>query len=210
VHRWTVPTRRSVTWLVYLNDDWQEHEGGALRTYPRLSLADGVVGAHLGNLQVGWIRHTLPVYLDAITREDGLLFLYSCDLKGKITLLSDAFPMPPKPVDFGRFIKPEVAASISGGAAGERNDFEQISTARLDPRFAGNDVSSSQPLAPSEPDSFEHFDIIPEGGTLVLFDSVSLPHQVLPVTAKRPRIAATGWFHEDSQLFIPPFPKQTA
>eukprot|EP00967_Tisochrysis_lutea_P073360 scaffold98214_cov31-Tisochrysis_lutea.AAC.1 len=152
--------------------------------------------------------------------------------------------MPPKPVDFGRFIKPEVAASISGGAAGERNDFEQISTARLDPRFAGNDVSSSQPLAPSEPDSFEHFDIIPEGGTLVLFDSVSLPHQplvkelyrrlklydrehveailatrfllatqgreVLPVTAKRPRIAATGWFHEDSQLFIPPFPKQTA
>ena len=35
----------------------------------------------------------------------------------------------------------------------------------------------------------------PEGGTLVLFDSVSLPHEVMP-TVGRERFALSGWFHE--------------
>ena len=43
-------------------------------------------------------------------------------------------------------------------------------------------------------------DIAPEAGKLVVFDSVSLPHEVLPVTASRQRIATTGWFHETSQF----------
>ena len=38
-------------------------------------------------------------------------------------------------------------------------------------------------------------DIAPEGGTLVLFDSVSLPHEVMP-TVGRERFALSGWFHE--------------
>ena len=38
-------------------------------------------------------------------------------------------------------------------------------------------------------------DIPPEGGTLVLFDSVSLPHEVMP-TVGRERFALSGWFHE--------------
>mmetsp|Transcript_322 Transcript_322/g.1128 ORF Transcript_322/g.1128 Transcript_322/m.1128 type:complete len:226 (-) Transcript_322:114-791(-) len=192
---WTVPTRRSVTWLVYLNDEWQANEGGALRTYPRAAPAAAPVGAHMGNLQVGWIGGTLPVFLDAATRDDGLLFLYSCGAGGLVTLLSDAFPMPPKPVEFGRFIS----------KAPPGTDFEQISTARLDPRFAG---SGAEPLRPStQPEPLGQLDILPVGGTLVLFDSVTLPHQVLEVTARRPRLATTGWFHEDSQLFIPPFPQ---
>jgi len=37
----------------------------------------------------------------------------------------------------------------------------------------------------------------------VLFDSVTLPHSVLEVTGNRQRIAATGWFHEDSQFTFP-------
>ena len=39
-------------------------------------------------------------------------------------------------------------------------------------------------------------DIQPVAGTLLLFDSVAVPHEVLAVTAERPRVACTGWFHE--------------
>ena len=39
-------------------------------------------------------------------------------------------------------------------------------------------------------------DIRPVAGTLLLFDSVAVPHEVLAVTAERPRVACTGWFHE--------------
>jgi len=31
----TLPTCRSVTWLVYLNDNWLDSEGGVLRCFPR-------------------------------------------------------------------------------------------------------------------------------------------------------------------------------
>ena len=37
-------------------------------------------------------------------------------------------------------------------------------------------------------------DIVPRGGTLVLFDSVSLPHEVL--ATNRLRYGLQGWFHE--------------
>ena len=39
-------------------------------------------------------------------------------------------------------------------------------------------------------------DIRPVAGTLLLFDSIAVPHEVLAVTAERPRVACTGWFHE--------------
>ncbi len=45
-------------------------------------------------------------------------------------------------------------------------------------------------------------DVTPAAGTLVLFDSVTLPHLVREVTGTRQRIAATGWFHEDSQFVL--------
>lgn len=41
-------------------------------------------------------------------------------------------------------------------------------------------------------------DVPPLGGTLVLFDSVALPHEVL-ATVGRERFACSGWFHEDQQ-----------
>ena len=42
-------------------------------------------------------------------------------------------------------------------------------------------------------------DIAPRGGTLVLFDSVSIPHEVLPTKSKE-RFACSGWFHEDLRV----------
>ncbi|WP_252273603.1 2OG-Fe(II) oxygenase [Pseudomonas subflava] len=42
------------------------------------------------------------------------------------------------------------------------------------------------------PDSGEPLDVLPEAGTLVLFMSADLPHEVLPAT--RERLSLTGWF----------------
>ena len=53
VKRWMVPMRQLVTWLVYLDDEWREEEGGTLRCFPRANdelSQSAQVGAHLGNL----------------------------------------------------------------------------------------------------------------------------------------------------------------
>ncbi|KAL7524415.1 hypothetical protein ACHAWF_000940 [Thalassiosira exigua] len=230
---WTVPTRRSVTWLVYLNDDWAEEEGGWLRCFPRVSQDVGdddddnqrrrlrrndvQVGSHMGNLQVGWLDDVEPVFLDCFSRESGGSALYRVVRDGGVAgdgddvaeceeststidvLSRSDFDVPPQPVDFSVFLAEE-----------HRSKFEQISTSRRDPRFAGggggatggsvNDSStSSSEVSHEEKDAL---DILPAAGTLVLFDSVSLPHRVREVTGGRQRIAATGWFHEDSQFVI--------
>lgn len=51
------------------------------------------------------------------------------------------------------------------------------------------------PPGPAGEDGGERVrDITPQAGTLVLFDSVSLPHEVL--ATKRLRYGMQGWFHE--------------
>jgi len=203
-----MPTRRSVTWLVYLNDGWQEEEGGALRCFPR---SDGdrksnnvQVGCHEGNLQVGWVNDSIPVFLD-VFRESGGAALYQLvsSTEGSDTspnerqiLSVQDFTVPGQPIDFSVFLKDEV-----------KDKFEQISTSRLDPRFAtASTTSAAGNITPTHDtdcsDERTILDIPPIGGTLVVFDSVSLPHLVREVTGKRQRLAATGWFHEDSQFAI--------
>ena len=82
-------------------------------------------------------------------------------------------------------------ALVCVAASGERVRFEQISTARLDPRFAGADTAPPPPTQGAPP-SGQYQDVAPVAGTLVVFDSVTLPHQVQPITGTRQRIAATG------------------
>ena len=203
-----VPTRRSVTWLVYLNDGWKEEEGGALRCFPRSDVdrkANNVqVGCQEGNLQVGWVNDSTPVFLD-VFRESGGAALYqlvSSSTEGSDTspnerqiLSVQDFNVPGQPIDFSIFLKDEV-----------KDKFEQISTSRLDPRFATASTSAAGNTTPTHDfdcsDERTILDIPPIGGTLVVFDSVSLPHLVREVTGKRQRIAATGWFHEDSQFAL--------
>ena len=184
-----MPHRRSVTWLVYLNDGWAAAEGGELRTFPRAEPATAGVGAHDGNLQIGWLGEAaeMPVFLDA-ARPDAKVAMYVLGEGKARQYVSRDFMVPPKPIDFGAFLVSRDLAPF----------FEQISTERLDPRFA---TASTAPLpaafgAPSKGEAV--LEVLPRAGTLVLFDSVSLPHQVQPVTGKRNRVAATGWFHEDS------------
>ena len=66
---WLVPTRRSVTWLVYLNDGWTEADGGALRTFPRPSPSLGAVGADDGNLQARHHRCARPPPSPPLSRQ---------------------------------------------------------------------------------------------------------------------------------------------
>ena len=113
----------------------------------------------------------------------------------KREILTNDFDVPTRePIEFERFLPEE-----------HRDNFEQISTARLDPRFAAkNDseckVTQASLLADKETSYF--IDVIPKAGTLVLFDSVSLPHLVREVTSDRQRVDSTGWFHEDSEFFL--------
>ncbi len=224
---WILPSRRSVTWLVYLNENWEEEEGGALRCFPRseamMELNGDVapVGAHEGNLQVGWVNGGVdPVFLDCF-RPSGMASLYQLVLvptdEGKereendnIIIDSDCSPtttttttmvrerrilsvkdfdVPSMPIEFASFLTPDV-----------REHFTQISTSRQ--------VASSSAPSSSETVDFDCsnektiLDVMPAAGTLVLFDSVSLPHLVREVTGTRQRIAATGWFHEDSQFVL--------
>ena len=56
------------------------------------------------------------------------------------------------------------------------------------------------PPSPTEPSDRDQagasatFDVAPTAGTLVLFDSLSVPHSVLPT--RRPRLALAGWLCE--------------
>lgn len=188
---WSRPSRRSVTWLVYLNEDWKDEEGGALHCFPRIAPSQVQVGAEQGNLQVGWLGGDCPVFLDS-NRPDGMSALYSLAVEGADRQYLSPDFIPTRPARFDTFIIPQL-----------REHFQQISTARLDPRFAGvaNAQLASMP-ALEKPINEGTLDVPPEGGTLVLFDSVSLPHKVLAVTGNRRRIAATGWFHEDSKTFL--------
>jgi len=194
VKGWLLGTRRSVTWLVYLNDGWEEKDGGALRCYPRKGTSTQKVGCHQGNLQVGWLDHLEPIYLDCF-RKSGMSALYRIVNDERQELTKSDFDIPSQPIEFVKFL-PDIY----------KTRFEQISTARLDPRFAAVDgdgnVSTNQASLLADKKEDYYIDVVPKAGTLVVFDSVSLPHLVKEVTSTRQRIAATGWFHEDSQFLL--------
>ena len=61
-----------------------------------------------------------------------------------------------------------------------------------------DDIGSG--MSDGDSQTMEIVDVVPKGGTLVLFDSVTVPHEVLEVT-KGTRLAIAGWFHEGQQDF---------
>jgi len=79
-------TRRSVTWLVYLNEDWDvKADGGQLRLHERAQASCSLVGAHEGDLQVqvALFQHPFKAARPPFpTFERGDLFLYLLDTSG--------------------------------------------------------------------------------------------------------------------------------
>ncbi len=63
-------------------------------------------------------------------------------------------------------------------------------------------VNADRDRPPNNGGGLTILDITPAAGTLLLFDSITLPHLVMEVMGLRQRIAATGWFHEDSQFVL--------
>lgn len=188
-------TRRSVTWLVYLNDDWDAaRDGGELRVHERANPASARVGARGADLQIGWLKATKarpeeqPVFLDARRPGEANCCLYACSADGTQRDLSRK-PFAASP-----------ALYLSGGDFFARklliDDPEDAARFHLidAPKSAASALMPSP--GPAGEDGGERVrDVAPNGGTLVLFDSVSLPHEVMP-TRGRERFACSGWFHE--------------
>jgi len=201
-------SRRSVTWLVYLNSDWEARSGGALRLHERAQPSAAAVGARGDDLQIGWLRamrpgasgalvEEQPVFLDANRGGRRNCMLYACGSDGSRRDLS-AEPFAASPALYlagGDFFAR--ALLIDAGKDAER--FHLIDA----PKSAGTAAAaallkarSGGGLSDEGEDGGERVrDVLPEGGTLVLFDSVSIPHEVMP-TRGRERFAMSGWFHE--------------
>ena len=160
---WLLPTRRSLTWLLYLNKEWRAEEGGALRAYERARPCDHAVGAtDDGDVQVGWVGEDreVPVFFGEDEHGERVLYDALGHVRGGCAAGVAAPPL----------------ASIS------------------DPGVRLIRGSLDRGEAPPAGEAIR--DIRPVAGTLLLFDSVAVPHEVLAVTAERPRVACTGWFHE--------------
>lgn len=67
----------------------------------------------------------------------------------------------------------------------------------LQSRFVGTEDIH---ILNQQPSMMSVVDVVPTGGTLVLFDSVAVPHEVLEVKGGE-RLAIAGWFHERQQDF---------
>ena len=201
---WSKPYRRSISWLAYLCEPgWDEESGpgggGALRAFVRDGQpARGVTcSAHDGNLQVGWSAaercEAAPVYLDAwlpvevpgyakltaaqkrqTPRFTSLASLYRVGSGGRREYISDA---------------------VEGGGAHTIDELVTSMGADERRRFAPVNVPIEATRPP--PGSYE-MTVPPLGGTLLLFDSVSVSHEVLATTAGE-RWAMAGWFHQPTQ-----------
>mmetsp|Transcript_3263 Transcript_3263/g.4896 ORF Transcript_3263/g.4896 Transcript_3263/m.4896 type:complete len:382 (-) Transcript_3263:1313-2458(-) len=189
---WSRPTRRSLSWLVYLNEDWDaNNEGGCLRTYERKAESAFSVGSRHGDLQIGWLKPTAddprerPVFLDG--RRGNVsgkcaLYIDSDDRERKVYLTKEFNSDPYLFLTSDFFVQNLL---IQNHDLGKRFHYlEQPKSALTS--YLGQDSGEQVK------------DVAPTGGTLVVFDSVALPHEVMP-TISRERWAASGWFHEKQQ-----------
>lgn len=190
---WSRPTRRSISWLVYLNEEgWDgDKDGGCLRTYERKVSSSYSVGSRDGDLQLGWLTPTpadpkeRPVFMDG--RRGGIsgkcaLYIDSDDGQRKVYLTKEFDSDPYLHLSSDYFVQNLL---IKNHDLGARFHYLEQPKSKLTQYLAENPGENVK-------------DVAPLGGTLVAFDSVALPHEVLP-TVERERWAASGWFHERQQ-----------
>eukprot|EP00977_Amphora_coffeiformis_P004148 scaffold846_cov168-Amphora_coffeaeformis.AAC.5 len=201
---WLLPSRRSLTWLLYLSDpaDWNlAKNGGALRTFPPAKLAEGPnEPTHEGNLQIGWLHRknngSLPVFMDSWFRHKGephaVLYTVQGDKRQLLThpWLNDNLPVNVLTIDFIKEMATRDATVGRPILFIQRIDAQDFSLIWDQQAWdQGQDPAGSVVQ-----------DIAPLKGSLVVFDSVLLPHQVEKVYQGQ-RVALAGWFHERTQEF---------
>ncbi len=215
---WLRPSRRSLSWLIYLSTpaDWTlEANGGALRTYPQRKVSnDDASSSHDGNLQVGWLvgdgeqTSSRAVYLDSWYPVMGVVtertvpvpephcILYAVKNDGEreyltkpwLTEQHQGIPM----MEFLTRCAKYDADRNKEAALLFIHTFDAQLFSPLEDR---TDWDNGQ-----VPRGSETVDIVPLRGSLVVFDSVQLPHQV-EIIQKGTRLAMAGWFHERTQEF---------
>ena len=183
---WLTTSRRSISWLIYLSDkDWTSSDnGGELRSYPQACNVANTVGCDDGNLQVGWFKvgkasdTVFPAFLD-INRRNYF------DLTSGIRL--SALYIRDKNLNRKYITKNFDIVDPNTGSA--RTNFDNF---LRDSRHCFYRIEEIEKWRSNEmPSGSIVQDFLPTSGTLVLFDSVSLPHQV-QVTKKGQRLALAG------------------
>jgi len=189
-------TRRSVTWMVYVNDDWNgETDGGHLRLHERAKAAAARVGSRGQDLQIGWLKATStdgeqPVFLDPLNEgppnENCVVYVVDDSTGAKRRLSSKPFA--------------NAALYLGGGDNLARKlmveDPEDAKRFHLVDAPKSAVSSFLPPAGDAGEDGGERIrDIEPKAGTLVMFDSVCVPHEVM--LTKKERYGIQGWFHEE-------------
>jgi hypothetical protein len=221
---WLLPSGRSISWLIYLSDprDWDlQVHGGALRSFPQRHVVESDA-THDGNLQVGWLVSSLededrlsrPVYLDSWFPMVGIVaeadegavpepphcILYALDGRGEKEQLTRPWlteALQGMPVwDFLKACAQRDSSTLS-----EKE--QQQPLLFVSPKLAQEFAPLEDGMAWEEgqdPPGSEVVDMVPLRGSLVVFDSVRLPHQV-QLIHNGTRLALAGWFHEKTQEF---------
>jgi hypothetical protein len=206
---WLLPSRRSLSWLVYLSDPgWDLAEnGGALRSFPQKhTISNPTASQHDGHLQVGWrIRpskgSSQPVYMDSWFQPPGarvfephcVLYCVDNDKKDRVLLTHPWLTDTLQGMSVGDFVGNWVsrdALATSPSLFLRTEDARQFTL--IEDRAAWDEGR--------DPRGSVVEDISPVRGSLVIFDSVSVPHQVEEIRKGR-RVALAGWFHEETQQF---------
>ena len=142
-----------------------------------------------GDLQVGWIFKTnssLPVYMQSrkiSTMGEIESFLYFYDTENEQRQMLTA------PFQISHIESFDFWGQVT---ARQQHSFRSLTFVPIDFGGAGNTPSISRE---SFLTYFYSHVVPPKGGTLVIFDSVSLPHSV-DATLTSTRLAIGGWWHE--------------
>lgn len=215
---WMLPSRRSISWLIYLSDF--DIQGGELRSFVQGGYTwdpngGGIeIASNRGNLQVGWLDVTeeeeeggsssslavvLPVYLDSWYRPppsskreidvEPFCILYTIQ-DGKQVFLTKPWINTMVMEPFADFIKRHAASTVAEGSGSFTSSFHAKHFKLLEDRelWEKDRIPSGSTIE----------DIQPKRGSLVMFDSVVVPHEVLVVKGGV-RTALAGWFHEQTQ-----------
>ena len=237
---WSKPTRRSLSWLIYLNENWNtDRNGGCLRCYERTSdhaISHRVGSRPNGDLQIGWLRPSIqdpmerPVFLDAqCVSENNMqinnynnidattnqhycaMYIDDPNMTSRATTTTTMTSVPKYYIT--QLFSAHPTLFVAGGEfltqqlLVQRKDYAHRFYFIEPPKSLITDWigqirrgSSTKNISHSNyhTDDESSMDIAPMAATLVLFDSVTLPHEVLP-SLHRPRWATSGWMHEDQQ-----------
>lgn len=206
---WSQPTRRSISWLIYLNENWKSSHGGQLRCFERTvgPSSQVEVGARPnGDLQIAWLTATTldpverPVFLDG-RQEDGgrcAMYIIMTEKNGdrKKQYITPQFDAHPILYTAGSEFMVRKLLVFDQRDIAERLHLIEPVKSKLGDILTADKKYRGTGLEPGPGEMLQ--EVEPTGGTLVLFDSVALPHEVL-ATRSRERWASSGWFHEDQQ-----------